>query len=587
MRAWTIFSCVILGLIIGTPASGQQRDRDWDDCASKNDPDRGIRGCTAVLNRGNRETAKNRAIALTNRGMAHGTRRNLDAALTDYNEAIRLDPRYVPALSSRSEVHRQRGNLDAAMADLNEAIRLNPRYAFALSSRGNLHRQRGNLDAAMADLNEAIRVNPQYAFAFSSRGNLHRQRGNLDAAMADYNEAIRLDPRNATAYNSRAYARLDRQDFAGALADVELAIQLRPIAQYFDSRGDVNKARGDLKAAMADYTEAIRLEPRNAVSLHNRGLLNRQRGNPAAAEEDLRAAVAAGRAQAQADLDDLRRSLAAAQPSPPQVVATVATGRPMDPAPSAAALPPERRVALVIGNAAYRASGVAALPNPSRDARSMAALFRELGFQQVTLHEDLDQAGMLRALRDFEREAERADWAVVYFAGHGIEIGGTNHLIPVDAQLRSDRDIPDEAVPLSRVLSRLEGAKKLRLVILDACRDNPFVPRMQRVASRSVTRGLAPIDDNQLAAGTMVAYAARAGQVAEDGTGENSPFVQALTRRMKEPNVEINRKRSHEARLPFQGLTVLGGSEHWGFELSLWMTLTMTRRALAIGGSRF
>jgi uncharacterized caspase-like protein len=202
----------------------------------------------------------------------------------------------------------------------------------------------------------------------------------------------------------------------------------------------------------------------------------------------------------------------------------------------------ERRVALVIGNAAYRAAGVTPLPNPPRDAQAMANVFREIGFQHVALHLNLDQAAMLRVLRDFEREAEQADWAVVYFAGHGIEINGTNHLIPVDAQLRSDRDIPDEAVPLNRVLARIESARRLRLVILDACRDNPFLPRMQRVASvtRSVTRGLAPIEDTQLSAGTLVAFAARAGQLAEDGTGGNSPFVESLSRRMREPNVEIN-----------------------------------------------
>ncbi|SFL16154.1 Caspase domain-containing protein [Falsiroseomonas stagni DSM 19981] len=170
----------------------------------------------------------------------------------------------------------------------------------------------------------------------------------------------------------------------------------------------------------------------------------------------------------------------------------------------------------------------------------MAALFRELGFQHVVVQEDLDQAAMLRALRDFEREAERADWAVVYFAGHGVEINGTNHLIPVDAHLRSDRDVPDEAVPLNRVLARIEGARRLRLVLVDACRDNPFRLRMQRVATRSISRGLAPSDDAQLVAGTMVAFAARAGQLAEDGTGENSAFVHALTRRMREPNVEIS-----------------------------------------------
>ena len=203
------------------------------------------------------------------------------------------------------------------------------------------------------------------------------------------------------------------------------------------------------------------------------------------------------------------------------------------PAPSAN----ERRVALVIGNSAYRHAGV--LPNARRDAESIAAALRAAGFQTVRVLFDLDLAGMNTALRDFEPEADRADWAVLYFAGHGIEVNGVNHLIPVDARLRSDRDVPDETVTLARVLDRIENARKLRMVILDACRDNPFLPRMQRVATRSIGRGLAPIAD--MPGGTLVAFAARAGQIAQDGeTGANSPFVRALTRHMAEPGLEVN-----------------------------------------------
>jgi len=313
--------------------------------------------------------------------------------------------------------------------------------------------------------------------------------------MADYNEAIRLNPRLAAAFNNR---------------------------------GNAHSDRGNFDAAIADYNEAIRLDPRLAHAFNNRGIVRERQGRLAEAAADLRSArdLQYGRAA-----EGLRRVEAALV----QATSPRPESRPTAAAPSA-----ERRVALVIGNSAYRASGVQPLPNPRRDAEAMAGLFRQLGFQAVSLHHDLDRAGTLRALSEFEREAEQADWAVVYFAGHGVEIGGINHLIPVDAQLRSDRDIPDEAVPLSRVLDRIGRARRLRLVILDACRDNPFLARMQRVATRSVTRGLAPIEDAQLAAGTMVAFAARAGQVAEDGTGINSPFVQSLLRRLPEPGVEIN-----------------------------------------------
>ena len=153
---------------------------------------------------------------------------------------------------------------------------------------------------------------------------------------------------------------------------------------------------------------------------------------------------------------------------------------------------------------------------------------------------DLTREGLVKALQAFQDEAEHADWAVIYYAGHGIEAGRhRSYLIPVDARLRSDRDIEDETVSLDRLLTATEGARKLRLVILDACRDNPFVPQMRKtLASRSVGRGLARIEPD---VGTMVVYSAKEGQVALDGDGSNSPFLLSLVNQLKKPNLEINK----------------------------------------------
>lgn len=205
--------------------------------------------------------------------------------------------------------------------------------------------------------------------------------------------------------------------------------------------------------------------------------------------------------------------------------------------PTAAAANPGRRVALVIGNSAYKA--VAALPNPQRDADSVAAALRRTGFQSVTLASDLTREKLIDALRSFAAEAEKADWALVYFAGHGIEIGGVNYLIPVDAKLAADRDVQFEAVPLEQVMGAAEGAKKFRLVLLDACRDNPFAGQMRRtVATRSIGRGLAQVEPDS---GTLVVYAAKHGQTALDGDGANSPFVSAFVRRLAMPGLEIRK----------------------------------------------
>ena len=183
-------------------------------------------------------------------------------------------------------------------------------------------------------------------------------------------------------------------------------------------------------------------------------------------------------------------------------------------------------------------ANAAKLPNAKSDAEKIAASLKRTGFSTVTLHLDLPRDKLNEALRFFSAEAERADWAVVYYAGHGIEFGGVNYLVPVDARLTSDRDISFEAVALDQVLIAVEGAQKLRLIILDACRDNPFTKSMRRTnATRSLGRGLARIEPE---GATLVAYAAKDGQVALDGEGGNSPFVTALTQHLETPGLEIN-----------------------------------------------
>jgi uncharacterized caspase-like protein len=198
----------------------------------------------------------------------------------------------------------------------------------------------------------------------------------------------------------------------------------------------------------------------------------------------------------------------------------------------------DRRVALVIGNSAYK--NVSALPNPSRDAKSIAASLKSVGYDVVATT-DVGIVEFRRQLRLFEETAAGADIAVVFYAGHGIEVAGINYMIPVDAKLASDRDIDDEAIDLDRFLKSIKESKRLGLVILDACRDNPFVPKMkqQRVSvARGVSSGrlvvVEPTNQN-----TLIAYAAKAGAVAEDGTNEHSPYTAALLNHLFEAGLDI------------------------------------------------
>jgi uncharacterized caspase-like protein len=196
----------------------------------------------------------------------------------------------------------------------------------------------------------------------------------------------------------------------------------------------------------------------------------------------------------------------------------------------------EKRVALVVGVSAYQQ--VPRLPNPIRDSEVMTDLFKKAGFDTVESRRDLGIGELRRAIREFSETARDADIAVVYYAGHGIEVDGTNYLVPADAKLVSDFDIEDETISLDRVLKALDLAKRLKLVILDACRDNPFARTMKRtVASRAIGRGLAKIEPTM--SDTLVAYAAKAGAVANDGDGQNSPFAVALTKHITEPGLDL------------------------------------------------
>ena len=198
----------------------------------------------------------------------------------------------------------------------------------------------------------------------------------------------------------------------------------------------------------------------------------------------------------------------------------------------------EKRVALVVGNSAYLK--VAKLPNPANDAAAMVAMLKAAGFDLVETKFNLAANEMRKALREFAAKARDADIAVVYYAGHGIELEGTNYLIPIDATLETDGDVLDETVPLDRVLFAVEPAKQLRLVILDACRDNPFAKTMKRtIAARAVGRGLAKIEPTS--PNTMIAFAAKAGSTASDGDSKNSPYALALIEHLPKPGLDLRR----------------------------------------------
>lgn len=198
--------------------------------------------------------------------------------------------------------------------------------------------------------------------------------------------------------------------------------------------------------------------------------------------------------------------------------------------------PPERRVALVIGNSSYR--NAPALPNTVNDARDMVTALRKVGFEVVD-GIDLDKRGMDSALTRFARLAQDADAAMFYFAGHGFQFNGENYLVPVEAKIEDEVGVQYETTRLNDVVTALNYAKGVKIMVLDACRNNPFVGLLaKRQATRgfSVGSGLAPV---QRAQGMVIAYATQANDVAADGAGRNSPFTAALVREIDQPGLEV------------------------------------------------
>jgi tetratricopeptide (TPR) repeat protein len=508
------------------------------------------------------------ASAYYDRAYAWSGKGDYDRAIADYDQAIRLDPKYAAAYKGRSDVWRARSQPDRAIADALQAIRLDPNNGDYHGTLSSAYQEKQDFERALAAAAEAIRLNPKDYISFGNRGTVWRDVGELDKAIADYNEAIRLKPDYDKPYSNRGDIWRLQGDLNRALADHDQAVRLNGNdTTNYVFRADTLRYKGEFARALADYDSALRVQPGEISAYTGRGLTFEKMGDPTKARAEFEKALAS-KSQQRSDinreaLETARARLAAlnsgaiqpvipAAPSKAASANSIPTPAAVVPAAVFSAAKQGRRVALVIGNSAYK--NVPALTNPQRDADAIAASLRAIGFDTVTLVKDSNREGLTTALRDFAGEAEKAEWAVVYYAGHGMEVNGTNYLIPVEARIAADRDIQSEAVPLDQVMAAVDAAKKLKLVLLDACRDNPFVPQMRKTApdavavanrtaggvigTRSVSRGLGEV---RVSGATLVVYAAKHGQVALDGEGGNSPFAVAVVQRLATPNVEINK----------------------------------------------
>ncbi|CAN7365952.1 caspase family protein [Bradyrhizobium sp. LjRoot220] len=589
-------ACAALVLLLLAAAAAADRaiarDRPTDckvgPLKSTSELDDRIAACTILID-SSRSAAK-LVLALSYRAQNLLNQKKCDAALADLMRAKDVSPSRKG--SAYYDLHlwisyywqHCKGDFDRGIEVLNEAAAILPRDPAVYNQRANLLSDKGDHAAALADINRSIALinnDPYRASAYNNRALIWKTIGEYEKAAADFGVAIKLAPKNAKYYANRGEAWRRTGNLARALQDQDRAIELYAggpgVALGLTLRGETLRYMGEYDRALSDFNQAVRIEPDFAPAFTGRGLTFERTGDIERAKSEFRAALSISENSGRGDISKSARETAEARlaalssgapqptilPAPARATSTTSVPTPRVATPvvapaivKATAAKQGRRAALIIGNSAYRS--VKALDNPHRDAEKVAGALRAIGFDSVTVATDVTREKMTEALRTFAAAADKSDWAMVYYAGHGIEVNGVNYLIPVDAKLASGRDALFEAMPLDQVMAAIDGAKKLKLVMLDACRDNPFansttaaqapvatapVPASNQdstrsAKTRSVGRGLGEV---KVQGASLVVYAAKHGETALDGEGDYSPFAVAVVQRIATPGVEINK----------------------------------------------
>ena len=510
---------LLAGVFLAAPASAQTNAQLGPLCTSEGTPaDQQISACNKIVALKVFNGEKLATIYFW-RAVAWNKKGDYNNVIADTTLALQLTPKSIELLNMRGSAYYDKGEYDIAIADFTEALGIGPPSGTIYHNRGNAWRGKSDYPKALADFTQAIEIGPKSAYSYQNRGGVKQALGDLDGAMADLNEAIRMSPQLASVHTNRAV---------------------------------IWRAKGDIDKAIADCTDAIAIaiaktpQPVNAMTppgsvlisaYIQRGLAFEAKGEFDKAKQDFNSTLEGNAVDnvSKANKATAKVRLALLSDSPASV--------PMKKTDSGS-----RRVALVIGNGAY--VNFPALPNPPNDARTLAKNLRDLGYE-VTEGIDLKRDDMQKMTREFMRNAAQAKTLVLYYAGHGVQIGGRNYLVPVDVKPQDGASIVDSMTDMDKILAGLDDQVRTNILIFDACRNDPFAHQTASVAGRSIevkgdakTRsGLAqptaPTAGSTLGAGTLIAFATAPGQVALDGDGANSPFSAALSRHIGTPGLEV------------------------------------------------
>jgi tetratricopeptide (TPR) repeat protein len=537
---------IVLLLAGLAPASAQTCDN-----TQGTSPDDVVAACTRLISSG-RVTGETLARYYNNRGVAFVNKKDHDRAIDDYDHAIKINSRLTTAYHNRGRSFHQKGDEKRALEDYDHALALDPKLSGGYLDRARAYRALRDYDKAIQDTDAVVRLDPTLAAGFFLRALIYGDKNDYDRKLADLNRAISATPNVANYYIERGVVLERKGLFDNARADFEDAIRLDPNNPVgFKDRGIARRRKGDLPGALADYDQAIKLDPQYNAAYTERGRLYEALNNPVAARASYESAASlppkyeTGKPAvetARARLAALNGTAGVTPPLSPTPAPTppptpvVTPPSPVVVPPSAPSPGPQivasRKLALVLGNSAYQRQP---LRNPNNDARAMAKMLRQIGFQVIDGY-DLDYTGMRRVISDFAIKASTAQLALVFYAGHGLGIGGHNYLVPIDAKLESTVAASFELFDLDQIIASVDDPARTTIVILDACRNNPFATQ---ATVRATTRGGGLVGYDSVSAGMLIAFATRPGQVAKDGTGDHSPFTAALLKYIATPNLEI------------------------------------------------
>jgi tetratricopeptide (TPR) repeat protein len=511
MRRFSIIAMTAAVIVFGSFAPVSSAENIGLVCTSENTPaDAQIAACSKIIAM-KRFSGGQLSSLYFWRAVGYNKKGDYTNVINDVTAALRIQPNDQSLLNLRGSAYYDKGDYDIAIADFTDALKAGAPNGLIYHNRANAYRDNKDYVHAIADYDQAIKLSPT-AYSYQNRGASKEALGDLDGAFADINQAIRMDPKSPGALIDRSDLWRIKQDYDRAIADTNAAIQLLKsnvplpaltapgiyLVSAYLTRGLAYESKGDLDGAKTDYTAALGVTVANV--------------NGKIAQSAAKARLAA---------------LSKADALPPRPTTIPVGGR---------------RVALVIGNGAY--AHVTALPNPPNDAHAVAKTLRELGFE-VTESIDADHATLEKVTSNFIVGATGAKIAVLYYAGHGVQIDGHNFLVPVDIQRDSAPKLMADMTDMDNLLAGLDDKIRTNILIFDACRNNPFEKVANAGTGRSITISTGLASPGSLAsgatagAGTLIAFATAPGKVALDGEGANSPFSAALSKHMPTPGIEV------------------------------------------------